>query len=105
MEKGQFSEALQSLHDYGQHIVAAADIVHQLKFKDYKDNLPSDITSMATNPFHYLTTILVLVGIAIVIYIVYIKCIKNRKNNLPYPSAPAYPMHPLNPIIIARTQV
>ena len=103
MQPGEFSEALQSLHEYGQHIVAAADIVHQLKFKDYKDNLPTDLSNMASNPFHYVTVILVLIGIAVAIYIVYTKCFRpqnnnrNCNNNACNASAPpAYAMQPIN---------
>ena len=41
--KVQFSAALQSLPDYGLHVLEAADIAHHLKFETFNDPIPASI--------------------------------------------------------------
>jgi len=43
LEPQQFSKAMQSLNDYGLHIVDTADIAHHLKFKNFNEPIPTSI--------------------------------------------------------------
>jgi hypothetical protein len=94
----QFSEAMQSLQDYGLHIVDASDIAHHLKFSNFNEPIPFEISQMFNNPMHYATIVL---SAIIIIYFVY-KLFQNYlhrqlKAKLPpsiahyIPSAPAVP--------------
>ena len=67
----KFSAALQSLQDYGLHVVDAADIAHHLKFNSFTDDIPSDITSLFSKPFNILSIILTLLIIIIIIVFAY----------------------------------
>ena len=69
--KVQFSAALQSLQDDGLHVVDAADIAHHLKFNAFTDAIPSDITTLFTNPFNILSIILTLLIIIILFTFAY----------------------------------
>jgi hypothetical protein len=96
LKENEFAYALQSLRDYGLHVVDAADIAHHLKFSNFQDSIPSDITNLMTNPFNYMTTIIVFIIIGIILYVLY-KCYSARKP-LPHsypvqaPSAPGIPL-------------
>jgi hypothetical protein len=91
----QFSTALQSLHEYGLHVVESSDIAHHLKFANFDMDIPDRITSMFTNPFNYVSIILVLVGISLALYFAY-KCFCQNAQPPPYhPSAPSCNIIPL----------
>jgi hypothetical protein len=70
----QFSEAMQSLRDYGLHIVDAADIAHHLKFANFNDPTPKNISELFANPLHYLSIIVVFIVIVISTYLIYQNC-------------------------------
>jgi hypothetical protein len=76
--------------------VDAADIGHHLKFSNFQDSIPSDITNMMSNPFNYMTTIIAFIIIGIILYVFY-KCYFKRKQTMPSypvqaPSAPGIPL-------------
>ena len=64
----QFSQAMQSLKDYGLHIVDAADIAHHLKFANFDGPVPFEISQLFSNPMHYIT---IIVAIIIIVYFAY----------------------------------
>jgi len=68
LQPQQLSKPIQSLNDYGLHIVDAADIVHHLKFKNFNKPIPTSITDHFTNPMHCIT--LVFFGI-VILYLYY----------------------------------
>ena len=91
----QFSEAMQSLQDYGLHIVDASDIAHHLKFSNFNEPIPFEISQMFNNPMHYATIVL---SAIIIIYFVY-KLFQNYihkllKAKLPTSIAEHIPMAP-----------
>ena len=53
----QFSQAMQSLNDYGLHIVDAADIAHHLKFENFNEPIPLSISNLFTNPMYIVTIV------------------------------------------------
>jgi len=57
LQPQQFSKAIQSLNDYGLHIVDAADIAHRLRFENFNDRVPTSITDLFSNPMHSITLI------------------------------------------------
>jgi hypothetical protein len=57
----QFLKAMQSLNNYGLHIVDAADISHHLKFANFEDPTPKNITELFSNPLHYISIIIALI--------------------------------------------
>jgi hypothetical protein len=67
----QFSQAMQSLRDFGLHIVDAADIAHYLKFNNFNQPVPFEISSIFYNPMHIVT---VVISIIIIIYLMYKLC-------------------------------
>jgi hypothetical protein len=97
MEPHQFSQAMQALQDFGLHIVDAADIAHHLKFVNFTDPTPQDISDLFKNPLHYVTMIIVFIMICTVLYIIYTRCIKGKSVNqtlrimLPERFAPSAP--------------
>jgi hypothetical protein len=64
----QFSQAMQSLKDYGLHIVDAADIAHHLKFANFNEPIPWDIAQVFNNPMHIVT---IVISCIIIIFLVY----------------------------------
>ena len=64
----QFSQAMQSLNDYGLHIVDAADIAHHLKFENFNEPIPLSISNLFSNPMHI---IILVVSSIMLIYFVY----------------------------------
>ena len=64
----QFSQAMQSLKDYGLHIVDAADIAHHLKFANFDGPVPFEISQLFSNPMHYIT---IIIAIIIIVYFAY----------------------------------
>jgi len=97
LEPQQFSQAMQSLNDYGLHIVDAADIAHHLKFENFND----PITDLFTNLMHSIT--LILIGIFILhlcykLYMMYRKKIHDKlKSTLPTSIAVNIPSIPFAP--------
>jgi hypothetical protein len=71
MEPHQFSQAMQSLQEYGLHIVDAADIAHHLKFANFNDPTPQSISDHFRNPLHYVTMAVVGIMICVILYIIY----------------------------------
>jgi len=67
----QFSQAMQSLRDFGLHIVDAADIAHHLKFNNFNEPIPFEISSIFYNPMHIVT---VVISIIIIVYFMYKLC-------------------------------
>ena len=67
LEPTQFSQAMQSLQDYGLHIVDASDIAHHLKFSNFNEPIPFEIAQLFNNPMHYVT--IILSGIMIVYFV------------------------------------
>ena len=65
--KIQFSAALQSLHNFGLHVVEAAYIAHHFKFESFNDPTPANITKMFSNPFNILSIILTLTIIILIL--------------------------------------
>ena len=88
--KSEFSQALQSLHEYGLHVVEATDIAHHLKFNDFSDNIPTSISRLFTNPFNYVSGFLAFGAIIIGIYF-FCKC---RNQQSPQQFAPTAPPAP-----------
>ena len=76
LEPQQFSKAMQSLNDYGLHIVDATDIAHHLKFENFNEPTPLSIANLFSNPMHYVT--LVFAG-CFILYLVYRVYLKYRK--------------------------
>jgi hypothetical protein len=64
----QFSQAMQSLKDYGLHIVDAADIAHHLKFANFSVPIPWDIAQVFNNPMHIVT---IVISCIIILFLVY----------------------------------
>ena len=77
--KIQFSAALQSLHDYGLHIVKAADIAHHLKLDSFNDAIQSDITNLFSNPFDYGSIIIAFI-IQIIVFVSIYCCYQTRRS-------------------------
>jgi len=71
LQPQQFSIAIQSLNDYGLHIVDAADIAHHLKFENFNEPIPTSITDLFTNPMHSITLLLIGLLILFVCYELY----------------------------------
>ena len=89
----QFSTALQSLHEYGLHVVEASDIAHHLKFANFNVDTPDQITALFTNPFNYMSIFLTLIAISLAAYFTY-KCFCQPAPPPPYPpSAPIINCH------------
>jgi len=82
MEPHQFSQAMQSLNDYGLHIVDAADIAHHLKFENFNDPVPLTISNMFSNPLHYVT--IAFASMALIFFVFKIYCVyqKRTRNQL-----------------------
>jgi hypothetical protein len=59
---------MQSLNDYGLHIVDAADIAHHLKFENFNEPIPLSISNLFSNPMHI---IILVVSSIMLIYFVY----------------------------------
>jgi len=70
----QFSSAMQSLRDYGLHIVDAADIAHHLKFNNFNDPAPKSISDLFDNPLHFVTIAIGFLVLIIVLYFGYQFC-------------------------------
>ena len=68
LEPQQFSLAMQSLNDYGLHIVDAADIAHHLKFENFNEPVPFSISNLFSNPMHMVTIVLASLAILYVLY-------------------------------------
>ena len=74
---GQFSEALQSLHDYGLHIVDAADIAGHLKTSSAQST-----TAHFTNPLNYFGPLMALIALILISIWIFKKFWnKTSKNN------------------------
>ena len=95
----QFSQAMQSLQDYGLHIVDAADIAHHLKFSNFNEPIPFEIAQLFNNPMHYVTIILSGIMIVYFVYKLFQKYLLSKiKSKLPKgmaayipdPQPPAY---------------
>jgi hypothetical protein len=71
LEPQQFSKAMQSLNDYGLHIVDAADIAHHLKFENFNDPIPTSITDLFTNPMHSISLVFFAIAILFLCYKLY----------------------------------
>ncbi len=71
---------MQSLNDYGLHIVDAADIAHHLKFENFNDPIPTSITDLFTNLMHSIS----LVFFAIVILFLCYKLYKLYRKKINY---------------------
>jgi len=97
---------MQSLNDYGLHIVYNADIAHHLKFENFNDPIPTSITDLFTNPMHSITLIFFAIFILYLcykLYMMYCKKIHNKLQsvlptsiavNIPsFPSAPPPDVH------------
>ena len=101
LEPHQFSKAMQSLNDYGLHIVDAADIAHHLKFENFNDPVPTSITDLFTNPMHSISLVffaIVILFLCYKLYKLYRKKIHDKlKSTLPtsiavhIPSVPSAP--------------
>ena len=98
----RFSTAMQSLHNYGLHIVEAGDIIHHLKTLDAN----SPYSTLFTNPFNYVSLILGSLAVTIGLYFM-AQCYCKTKANLaaktaqdsqvthtPQPSAPPLFLYP-----------
>ncbi len=90
----KFSHALQSLHDYGLHVVEASDIVHHLKFNHFEGMIPDQITNLFSNPFNYVIGIIALFALIFVGYSL-IKCWCRSQSNQPGYHAGAASDYPL----------
>ncbi len=92
---------MQSLNDYGLHIVDAADIAHHLKFEKFNDPIPTSITDLFTNLMHSITLILICIFILYLcykLYMMYCKKIHDKlKSTLPTPIAVNIPSIPYAP--------
>jgi len=101
LEPQQFSKAMQSLNDYGLHIIYAADIAHHLKFENFDETIPTSITDLFTNPMHSIS--LAFFGIVILLlcykfYKLYCKKIHDKlKATLPTSIAVHIPAVPSAP--------
>ena len=96
LEQHQFSKAMQSLQDYGLHIVDAADIAHHLKFSNFNQPIPQDIAAIFSNPFHSVTVIIAIIICVLVVYSMY-NCYKTQilsKINKAMPSGLAFSTAP-----------
>ena len=82
MEPHQFSQAMQSLNDYGLHIVDAADIAHHLKFENFNDPVPLTISNMFSNPLHYVTIAFATMALIFFVYKIYCVYQKRTRNQL-----------------------
>jgi hypothetical protein len=95
MEPHQFSQAMQALQEFGLHIVDAADIAHHLKFVNFNDPTPTDITAIVQNPMHIVTICIVFIMICAIVYIIYTrycKCVHSKVQSLiPVVYAPSAP--------------
>ena len=58
---------MQSLQDYGLHIVDASNIAYRLKFSNFNEPIPFEMAQLFNNPMHYVT--IVLLGIMIVYFV------------------------------------
>ena len=67
----QFSQAMQSLNDYGLHIVDAVDIAHHLKFENFNEPVPLSISNLFSNPMHTVTIVLASIMVLCVLYKIY----------------------------------
>jgi hypothetical protein len=67
----QFSQAMQSLNDYGLHIVDAADITHHLKFENFNEPVPLSISNLFLNPMHTVTIVFASIMILYFLYKLY----------------------------------
>ena len=72
LEPQQFSLAMQSLNDYGLHIVDAADIAHHLKFENFNEPVPLSISNLFSNPMHTVTIVLASIMILCLLYKLYV---------------------------------
>ena len=82
---------MQSLNDYGLHIVDAADIAHHLKFENFNEPIPLSISNLLTNPMHIVTIVISSFMILYCIYRLYMlyqKRINSTLKALRNPSAP-----------------
>ena len=90
--QASFTAALNSLIDYGLHVVEAADIAHQLKFVNFTDNTPAAYTDMFSHPMHIVVIIISCLIICMILYVCYhcYMSAKRPQQSLPYPmpSAP-----------------
>ena len=94
----QFSQAMQSLKDYGLHIVDAADIAHHLKFANFNEPIPFDIAQVFSNPMHYVTIVLSAIIILYFLYKIFQNYIhKQLKAKLPDSIAVHIPNIPTAP--------
>ena len=88
----KFSTALQSLHDYGLHVVEASDIVHHLKFNNFEGSIPNSISNLISNPFNYVIGLIAIVVIGAIAYFVIQRFCKAK------PRGPSdFPMVPVPP--------
>ena len=114
----QFSDAMQSLQNYGLHIVDAANIAHHLKFANFNEPTPKSILDLFDNPLHYVSVIIAFIIVIIGLYFGYQFCkgkIHDRlKATLPSaiaihipPSAPPAYVHnnPLDSMPMVKTQI
>ena len=94
----QFSEAMQSLQDYGLHIVDASNIAHHLKFSNFNVPIPFEISQMFNNPMHYAAIVLSAIIITLFMYKLFQTCIhRYLKAKLPTSIASYIPSAPLAP--------
>jgi hypothetical protein len=59
---------MQSLKDYGLHIVDAAYIAHHLKFANFNEPIPWDIAQVFNNPMHIVTVVISFIIIQFLVY-------------------------------------
>ena len=101
LEPQQFSKAMQSLNDYGLHIVDAADIAHHLKFENFNDPIPTSITDLFSNPMHSISLVffaIVILFLCYKLYMLYRKKIHDKlKATLPTSIAVNIPSIPSAP--------
>ena len=96
----QFSAAMQSLHDYGLHIVEASDIIHHLKTLD----TASSYSQLFTNPFNYVSLILGALAAVIGSYLLG-QCYCKAKGKLVAPACPTQTIQPSAPPLFLYPQL
>jgi hypothetical protein len=97
----QFSTALNSLQEYGRHVVDAADIAHHLKLQNFQHDIPANMLSSLRNPMHYFSLVVMILIAVCIIFWVYKKLISNAPPKYSPPEIPMQPFIPTAPIIIA----
>jgi hypothetical protein len=68
MAPTQFSQAMQSIKDYGLHSVDAAIVAQHLKFPNFNEPIPSDIARVFNNLMHIVTMLILCIIILFLEY-------------------------------------